>query len=366
MSKKTDAVNKMTVISIVMLSVISMFLFCGCGGLGKSGDPIEFYVNAITMREMGRHEQAIQDLDKAIDKQEDFSLAYSLKGDIYQEMGRFNESAQAYKTASQLNPWSFHDLFNLGKVYHVMKQFAQAVKAYTRACDLEPEHFQVHMNTAKCYMELKQYEQALVYGRQAGQINPDVPELHEIIGDIYQKKDDQEKAISAYKRALELDSDNPQIKTSLGISYLKADRTEPAKELLDAAVKLDPQNSRALRYLGYCYLKFYEQASAQYRQALQQEEKDQVRIDQLQLESRHLMGLALENYRMAVNANPDDWDAHRGLGVAYIIEGKTDDGSVEEINKQKAITHWRVSLQVNPDQPRADKLRDLIAKYRRD
>jgi len=356
----------MTVIKITTLSVILIFLFSGCGGgFGRGGDPIDFYVNAITMQEMGKPEEAIENLDMAIEKQEDFSLAYSLKGDIYQQMDEFGKSAEAYQKATELNSWSFHDFFNLGKVYQIMEKIAEAVKAYVRACDLEPDHLQAHINTAKCYSELGQYEQALIYGKQAQQINPDMPELHEILGDIYQKKDDQEKAISAYKRALELNSNNPQIMTSLGISYLKSDRTEPARELLESAAKIDPKNSKVLRSLGYCYLKFYEEAGAKYRQALQQGSEDKAYLDKLKRQSKQMLAMALENYRMAVNADPDDWDAHRGLGVAYIIEGKTDDGSVEEINKQKSITHWRTSLQINPDQPRADRLRDLIAKYRK-
>ena len=59
-----------------------------------------------------------------------------------------------------------------------------------------------------------------------------------------------------------------------------------------------------------------------------------------------------------------DWDAHRGLGVAYIIEAKSSDEGINQDVKEKAIFHWRTSLQINPDQPRADRLRKLIAQYR--
>lgn len=353
-------------IKITILSIVSLFCIGGCGGgLGKSGSPIELYVDAITMQETNKPAEAIEKLDKAIEKQEDFSLAYSLKGDIYQQMGKYGQSAQAYEKATELNAWSFHDFFNLGKVYQMMQKFAEAVRAYARACELEPEHLRAHINTAKCYEELGQYDQALVYGKRAEQINPDVPELHELLGDIYEKKSENEQAVAAYKRALELDSDNAEIMTSLGVSYLRTEKTEPAKELLESAVKIDSSNNRAFRYLGYCYLKFYEDAAANYREALQQGSEDAAYLESLKRESKQMMAMALENYRIAVNIDPDDWDAHRGLGVAYIIEGKTDDGTVEQINKEKAIDHWRTSLQINPDQPRADRLRDLIAKYRK-
>ena len=352
--------------TVVTLAAVLIFSLAGCGGrLGKDGSPIDLYVDAITMQEMDKPEEAIEQLDKAIEKQEDFSLAYSLKGDIYRQMGRYAKSADAYEKATELNAWSFHDFFNLGRVYQIMQKFTDAVRAYVRACELEPEHLQAHINTAECFKELQQYDQALFYGKQAEQINPDVPDLHEVLGDIYEKKSDHEQAVAAYKRALELDSDNAEIMTSLGVSYLRADKTAPAKELLESAVKIDPGNNKAFRYLGYCYLKFYEDAAAGYREALQQGSEDAAYLGSLERQSKQMMAMALENYRIAVNLDPGDWDAHRGLGVAYIIEGKADDGTVEQINKEKAIDHWRTSLQINPDQPRADRLRDLIAKYRR-
>jgi tetratricopeptide (TPR) repeat protein len=77
-----------------------------------------------------------------------------------------------------------------------------------------------------------------------------------------------------------------------------------------------------------------------------------------------MIAKAIENYTRAIDVDDEDWDAHRGLGVAYIIDGKNADGSIDDFLKDMAIEHWRRSLQINPDQPRADRLRKLIAKYR--
>jgi len=358
--------DRLNAVKIMILSVILLSGIVGCRGrLDTSSSPVDLYVNAITLHQMERNEEAIEKLDAAIEKKEDFSLAHSLKGDIYQQMQQYRQSAAAYEEAAKLNSWSFHDFFNLGRVYQAMMKFTAAVSAYARACELEPNNLQAHINTADCLRQLQQYDSALVYGRRAEQIDPNMPQLQEILGNIYDKNQHYKQAISAYKRALELDSGNTELMTSLAVSYLKLDRAEDSKELLTSAVTLDPDNGRAFRHLGYCYLKLYESLAADYRLACQQGSADSEHLESLKRDRKQLMEMALENYKRAVDIDEADWDAQRGLGVAHVIAGKTDDGTVGQINRDKAIFHWRRSLQINPDQPRAEALRDLIAKYRR-
>jgi tetratricopeptide (TPR) repeat protein len=352
---------------LVLCSYVAALLLLMCGCHGRRGKSVvDLYVDAVMLNELQKHDEAVDNLDKAVEKNENFSLAYSLRGDIHQQMGRYEESADSYQKASELNPWSFHDFFNLGKVYQTMKRFARAVKAYVRACELQPDHLQAHINTAKCYSEIEQYDSALLYGQRAEQINPDVVELQEILGDIYESKKDHEQAISSYKRALELENDNPRVITSLAIAYLRAEQIEPAKELLTLAVDLDPQNGRAYRHLAYCYLQLYDRRAQAYREASETGNADQNYLNSLREIRRQMVEMAIENYNSAIEIDESDWDAYRGLGVACIIKGKTDGGTVDRNLKDKAILYWRTSLQINPDQPRADRLRGLIAKYRRE
>lgn len=348
-----------------MISSVLLCLFAGCGRrLGGGNSPVDLYVDAVTLQQAGYPNDAIEKLDTAIKKEEGFSQAYSLKGDIYQQMQQYEKSAEAYKKAAELNTWSFYDFFNLGKVYQTMKKFAEAVRAYVRACELQPEHLQAHINTAECYNELQQYDNALLYAQRAEKIDPNVTELHRLLGDAYEGKEDYDKAINSYKRALELDTNDVEVMTSLAIAYLKTDNGEPAEQLLASAIELAPQNVRAYRYLGYTYLRLYEKIASEYREMAQQGGADKALLESLKSSGDEMVKKAIDNYMHAVEIDRNDWDAHRGLGVAYIIDGKQADGTVEDFLKNMAIEHWRRSLQINPDQPRADRLRDLIAKYR--
>lgn len=337
----------------------------GCLGESGSGKSIiDLYVEAVILKELDQNDEAISKLDEAVRRDETFSLAYSLQGDLYQQKGEYEKSAEFYEKAALLNPWSFYDFFNLGRVYEAMKRFTDAVKAYVRACEIDPNHLQAHINTARCFKEIEDYEQALIYGRRAEQLNPDVVEIQEILGSIYESKGDHAQAIRSFKRALELDSGNPRMMTSLAVAYLRAEQPQFARELLENVVKIDPENANAYRHLGYCYLRLYEQSAQLHSDAVAAGNTDQAYLDSLTNTAKNMIEASINNYLKAISIDQSDWDAHRGLGVAYMISGKTADDDIEPKLKEKALFHWRTSLQLNPDQPRAERLRRLIAQYR--
>jgi superkiller protein 3 len=312
---------RITIISLALL------FFAGCQSRQQA---VELYVDAVMLKELNENEKAVQKLDKAITIDKHFSLAHSLLGEIYEQMKDYPKAAASYQNATQLNPWSFKDYFSLGRVYQTMKEFTLAVNAYRRAAQLKPDHLEANLNTAKCLYQINDYNEALVYGKKAEQINPDIGELQQLLGNIYDSQKDYEQSVRSYKRALEINGNDPAVMMSLAIAYLRTNRNEPAKELLKTVTRLQPANSSAWQYLGYCFL----------------------RLDDL--------NQAIVNYRKAIEINSRDWEAYRGLGVAYMLTALNDDDAGL---KTQAIELWRQSLNIKPDQPKRDRLVKLIEKY---
>jgi len=326
--------NREIHVADMFLIVVAIVITVLClGGCALPGNEVDLYVDAAVLNEQGENQKAVEKLNTAVQVNKRFSPAYSLLGVIYQQMNDYQKSVASYEEATKLNPWSFQDFFGLGRVYQVMKQFAKAVKAYARACELKPDHLEAHIGAAKCYYEIEDYNNALLYGQRAEQINPDAGELRKLLGDIYQSQKDYSQAINSYKRALEVDSNNPEIMTSLAVAYLRnnVNYNEPARELLTSAIQIQPDNGPAHQYLGYCYLLL----------------KD---VDK-----------SIASYERAVEINGEDWEAHRGLGVAYAMKATADGG--DPTLKTKAVEHWRRALEIKPDQPRREKLLKLIETY---
>ena len=288
---------------------------------------VSLYVDAMMLVELNEHAEAIRKLEQATELDPNFALAFSMKGDLYQQQKEYEKSAAAYKRATLLDPWSFKDFFNLGKVYQVMKQFADAVQAYVVAAKLDPDHFQSHLGAAQCYYELKEYKKAIEYAQKAQQLKPDNGTTDQLLGDVYEAMNDHTQAINSYRRAMEVEGNDPNIMVPLAKVYLRSGQYSAAKELLAAVIKIQPHNALAYQYMGFAHLRLKE-------------------IDE-----------AIENYKQAVQEDKTDYMAHKSLGVAYIIQYlKTKD----ERLKALGLEQWNISLQLNPNQP---KLKNLLDQY---
>ncbi len=326
MSDRMDACLTWLVCLVCLAAVILFYSGCAL----RQDRSVDFYVDAVMYKEFQQNDLAIEKLNSAIKENKKFSLAYSLLGDIYQDMKEYEKSANSYEMAAELNPWSFKDYFSLGKVYELMEKFTNAVKAYKQAVEIKPDNFEANLGVARNAYQINDYNDALVYGRKAEEINPDAVEVQKILGEIYETQKDYEQAIRAYKRALELDSNDVNSMMSLAVAYLKTGRNEPAKELLTIVIQRRPESSDAFQYLGYCYLRLND-------------------IDN-----------SIASYSTAIEINGKDWQSYRGLGVAYMLKAIN---TGDETLKTKAIEQWRMSLDIMPDQPRSERLRKLVARY---
>lgn len=339
------------------MGIVLSAILAGCSSQQKV---VDLYVDAVMLKELDQNQMAIAKLDAAVKLNKKFSLAYSLKADIYQQMKDYEQSAAAYEKAVELNPWSFNDFFNLGTVYKAMKKSAEAAKVYSKACKLKPNHIEANIAAAESYYELKDYDNALIYGRRAEQLDPNVPQIRKMLGDIYAAQKDFEQAIRSYQQALEINSRDTSIMTSLAVCYLKTSRDEPAEKLLNSVVRIAPDNGTAYQYLGYCCLRLYEKAAEAYKKQKQSGGAGAASAETIASDVNAFLDRAVANYDNAVEINHKDWEAYRGLGVAYMLKAIRDGN---ETMKGKAIAQWRQSLDIEPSQPRCEKLRALIEKY---
>ena len=148
------------------------------------------------------------------------------------------------------------------------------------------------------------------------------------------------KLQNGYKEILESSSSDPVLPKrgpkpttlKLAYGYLKMQRFDLAKEMLASVIQRQPDNSTAYQYLGYCHLKLGE------------------------------LNEATQSYLTAVDLNNADWEAQRGLGVAYMLKARAD-GDTDLA--AKAIEQWQISLDIKPDQANAQALHKMIDAYTR-
>jgi len=107
---------------------------------------------------------------------------------------------------------------------------------------------------------------------------------------------------------------------------------DQAKNTLATVIAAQPNNSTAHQYLGYCHLKSGD------------------------------LDAAIQSYLTAVDLNSADAEAHRGLGVAYMLKARGE-GNPEFADR--AVEQWQISLDISPEQANAPALRKMIEAYTR-
>jgi tetratricopeptide (TPR) repeat protein len=123
---------------------------------------------------------------------------------------------------------------------------------------------------------------------------------------------------------------SPKAMMQLAYAHLKMQRYDLAKDVLTSVIEHQADNSTTHQYLGFCYLKLGD------------------------------LDNAIHSYARAVELNDADWEAHRGLGVAYMLKARsTGDAGLAA----KAIAQWKRSLEIKPDQKNREALIGMIEAY---
>ena len=321
---------------------LSALVLSGC--LNNHRKAIERYVAAISHQAATLDDEAIKELHAAVRLDNEFSLAYSLLGDLHRKQGDYPSAVTAYEHATELDPYDFNDHLHLGQVYQALTRFYDAIKTLHRACLLQPDSPDANLSLGLCYLQTQDFEQAEVYTSRAARLDPDNPIILASIGQIYEKNGDSYKAVNAYQQALEVNPDQPDIMVKLGAIYTGMKRFPAAKLILEKAAEAAPDQTGPFIALGYCLLNEgwnYSQADPSHNTSLLQGYQE-----------------ALEVYRRALEIDVKSHQAHNGLGATYMtlyLDSPADMQLAED-----AIQAWHNSLDLEPNQPQIAR---LVEKY---
>ncbi len=310
-----------------------LILAVECGLLSGCSQPrpaTDWYVDAVALRELGQNELAVDKLNAVVAADPDFALAHAELGKAYQALGNRERALAAFEQAAKLAPWSAEDHRNLAQIRELLGQYPQAAQAYARAAELDPKSFDASRGAAECYLQAGQYAKSLMYCELAEKTGDQPREALSLLARVYEAQKDYEQAIGVYGRLLTLSGDDPNVLLPLGVAYLRAGQYERAQQVLISVSQRRPENGAVFRHLGYCFLKLGD-------------------VDQ-----------AVQMYQTSIDHDTNDWEAHRGLGVACVLKARQ---AGEARWEAEAVRHWRRSLVIKPDQPKRDVLEKLIREH---
>jgi len=155
---------------------------------------------------------ALGDNTRAIELEPKHPAAYNNRGNVYSELGQYNQALKNYNKSIELDSKHTNAYINRGNVYVELKQFNQALKNYNKSIELDPKHTNAYINRGNVYSELKKYNQAINDYNRSIELNSKNALTYSYRGIIYQVLKQYGRAIKDYDRAIRINPND-------GVSY---------------------------------------------------------------------------------------------------------------------------------------------------
>ncbi len=288
----------------------------------------EYVARAEQLTEEGMLDEAITQLELAIEENATLTTAHVDLGDIYRVQGNYQAAEQSYRRATELEPRNFEAQYGHGLVLQLLDRLSDAVRAYLRALSIDPNNFNANLNLATAYLQLQESRQALPYARKAVEVDPRNGPARVNLGAIYAAVGEYESAIREYQAAAELMDFTPPLLLNLADSLGKTGRYQEMVNTLGQLLRMAP-TAQAYERLGFALFRLQRFEEAQ------------------------------DAFARAVELDNAHFPALNGLGVCllnrYLMSDRTDSEA-----RREGVAALRKSLIVNRDQPR---IADLVSRY---
>jgi tetratricopeptide (TPR) repeat protein len=190
---------------------------------------------------------------KIIEKDPEYSLAYSYLSKISSDKGKIREARSYIEKAIELEPEYYDYWVDYGQSLRLTGDLNGAVKAWTKAIELNPQYFLSYVYRASALDELKKYDESILDYRKIIQLNANYNYAYENLGMLEWKNGNWTKARECFEIALKKDPTSLSYKLMIAASYLREKNREGSKKFIDSHIR-NLNKSSAEYYILRLYL----------------------------------------------------------------------------------------------------------------
>ena len=227
------------------------------------GRPAEtHYALALIAADRADHENAVLELQHAIERAPRRADYNVLLGQEFSKVGYWQGAAEAYRHAAAIEPNEPAHFLHLGDALFRAKDLKGAVDAFQKAARLDPHWPEINYLIAFAYQNDSEFEQAReYYSRQLAMVPG---HLLSLLGagtiDVEQSRfADAEKFLQS---ALTLDPENIQANYELGLLRFKQQQYERAIKVFRRVLALRPDHTQAEYYLYLALTRIHQDTAA--------------------------------------------------------------------------------------------------------
>ncbi|MEK8029261.1 tetratricopeptide repeat protein [Ideonella sp. DXS29W] len=205
---------------------------------------------------LGRHEAALEWLDRAAVHKADAADLHVNRGEVLRTLTRWPEAEAALRRALELLPDNVEALNNLGLVLQARGRHDEAEAAYRQALALRPGHVEALNNLGTLHQEMRRPAQAEACYREVLTAQPDHVNALNNLGTLLKEAGRCDDAVALYHRVLEIDPQFYRSWNSLGqLAKERGDHAE-AMRCYQRSLALAPGNADTLYNIALADLLF--------------------------------------------------------------------------------------------------------------
>jgi serine/threonine-protein kinase len=225
----------------------------------------------------GRYEQAAEEFQRAAELDPESDDALRGLGLAYQSLGRLAEAEANYQKAISLHPNYWADYNWLGSFYYRQARYEDAAKMFAHVVALAPDSERGYSNLGGVYLNMGRYTDALLLFERSVAIRP-TADAYSNLATAYFFQQRFAEAAHTYGQAVKLNPADYEMWGNLGDAYYWTPKEQSqapqayrkAISLGDAALSVNPRDAVVLCNLGlyHAMLREKDPAIAFLRRAL--------------------------------------------------------------------------------------------------
>ncbi|MFZ0611430.1 MAG: tetratricopeptide repeat protein [Desulfobacterales bacterium] len=178
-------------------------------------------------------EAGVDEYRQALAYTGDFPTSRHNLGNLYSNLGRYEEAAENYRKAIEIDAEFFPAKVNLAMVYNRMGKNAAAEELLREVATAHPDQHEVKYSLGLLLAEEKKYEAAADYLSQAARGLPQRSRIHYNLGLLLQQLRRDPEAETSLKQALAIEPDRPEYAYALAVFYLQRQQYEKARQIAE-------------------------------------------------------------------------------------------------------------------------------------
>jgi tetratricopeptide (TPR) repeat protein len=344
-----------------------MLLIC-VAARAQSADVEEILKQAIDLHQSGDVAAAIPVYEKYLAKRPDSPLALSNLGAAYARAGRFKDAVAQYSRALKLQPGNLPLELNLGLAYYKTGQIDRAAAIFAKVHRAAPAEKQPILLLADSWLAMGKYKEVDALLTPIHESNPDDLAITYMLGTALVRNGDVLRGQVVIDRILR-NGDSAEARLLLGVTKLNVHDYPAALADLAKAVELKPNLPDVYAFYGQALQATGDPAAAveAYRKALAANPNNFTANLELAvlLKNDHKLDEALERLQRALQTRPDDVDARYHVAAIDLQQGRLEAArqQLEQITRKApaftaahvtlATVYYRLKRKVDGDRERA-------------